>query len=101
MHEGVIRDVEQQRVRRERQLDFEMQKTLEKEYRKVQDVIDDKGEITPSRNGWTHCSSERRIGILDITGSNYSPEIKILTRPVRPQLSPIDKSRNNTKIGDQ
>jgi protein PET117 len=51
MHEGVIRDVEQQRVRRERQLDFDMQKALEKEYRKVQDVIDDKGEITPSRNG--------------------------------------------------
>jgi protein PET117 len=51
MHEGVIRDVEQQRVRRERQLDFDMQKALEKEYRKVQDVIDDTGEITPSRNG--------------------------------------------------
>jgi protein PET117 len=51
MHEGVIRDVEQQRVRRERQLDFDMQRALEKEYRKVQDVNDDLGEVTGNRNG--------------------------------------------------
>jgi protein PET117 len=41
MHEGVIRDMEKQvRVKQERQLDFDMQKALEKEYRKVQDVND-------------------------------------------------------------
>jgi protein PET117 len=40
MHKGVIRDVEQQRVKKERQLDFEMQKALEEEYRKVQNVRD-------------------------------------------------------------
>ena len=38
MHAGVIRDMEQQRVKRERQLDFEMQRRLEEEYRKVQTV---------------------------------------------------------------
>jgi protein PET117 len=40
MHLGVVRDVEQQRVKRERQLDFEMQRQLEVEYRKVQKVSD-------------------------------------------------------------
>jgi len=40
MHAGVIRDVEQQRVKKERQADFEMQKALEEEYRKVQKVHD-------------------------------------------------------------
>ena len=30
MHAGVIRDYEQQRVKRERQADFEMQQALEK-----------------------------------------------------------------------
>lgn len=38
MHQGVIRDVEQQRLKKERQLDFEMQKALEEEYKKVQSV---------------------------------------------------------------
>lgn len=38
MHAGVIRDVEQQRVKRERQADFEMQRQLEEEYKKVQTV---------------------------------------------------------------
>lgn len=38
MHQGVIRDVEQQRIKKERQLDFEMQRRLEEEYRKVQNV---------------------------------------------------------------
>lgn len=47
MHEGVVRDMEQQRVKRERQLDFEMQKVLEEEYKKAQtvhttDEIDDR-----------------------------------------------------------
>ena len=36
MHAGVIRDVEQQRVKRERQADFEMQRVMEEEYKKVQ-----------------------------------------------------------------
>jgi protein PET117 len=40
MHAGVIRDVEQQRIKKERQLDFEMQRALEEEYRKVQNVHD-------------------------------------------------------------
>ncbi|KAK5109327.1 hypothetical protein LTR62_007096 [Meristemomyces frigidus] len=40
MHQGVIRDMEQQRVKRERLLDFEMQRQLEEEYRKVQSVSD-------------------------------------------------------------
>jgi protein PET117 len=40
MHQGVIRDMEQQRLRKERQLDFDMQRALEKEYLKVQDVKD-------------------------------------------------------------
>ena len=40
MHDGVIRDMEQQRLKRERQLDFEMQRSLEAEYRKVQSVSD-------------------------------------------------------------
>ena len=40
MHAGVIRDMEQQRVKKERQADFEMQRQLEEEYRKVQSVHD-------------------------------------------------------------
>lgn len=38
MHQGVIRDMEQQKVKRERQADFEMQRQLEEQYRKVQNV---------------------------------------------------------------
>jgi len=40
MHAGVIRDMEQQRIKRERLLDFQMQHALEQEYRKVQTVSD-------------------------------------------------------------
>ncbi|KAH8808063.1 hypothetical protein F5884DRAFT_353337 [Xylogone sp. PMI_703] len=40
MHAGVIRDMEQQRLKQERQLDFEMQKAMEQEYRKIQSVHD-------------------------------------------------------------
>ncbi|ROT40929.1 hypothetical protein SODALDRAFT_330655 [Sodiomyces alkalinus F11] len=40
MHQGVIRDMEQQRIKRERQLDFEMQRALEEEYKKEQTVRD-------------------------------------------------------------
>lgn len=38
MHAGVERDEEKQRIKRERQADFEMQKRLEEEYRKIQNV---------------------------------------------------------------
>lgn len=38
MHSGVIRDEERMRIKRERQLDFEMQKKLEQEYMKSQRV---------------------------------------------------------------
>lgn len=40
MHAGVIRDMEQQRLKKERQLDFDVQRKLEEEYRKVQTVSD-------------------------------------------------------------
>ncbi|KAJ6443554.1 hypothetical protein O9K51_04733 [Purpureocillium lavendulum] len=40
MHEGVVRDMEQQRVKRERQLDFDMQRALEAEYKRHQTVHD-------------------------------------------------------------
>lgn len=40
MHAGVVRDMEQQKIKRERQADFEMQRALEEEYRKVQQVHD-------------------------------------------------------------
>ena len=43
MHAGVIRDYEQQRIKRERLADFEMQRALEEEYRKVQTVSDGGG----------------------------------------------------------
>lgn len=38
MHQGVVRDMEQQRIKRERQLDFDMQKELEEEYKRGQSV---------------------------------------------------------------
>ncbi|GAB7366555.1 hypothetical protein MBLNU230_g8541t1 [Neophaeotheca triangularis] len=40
MHQGVIRDMEQQKLKKERQLDFDMQRKLEEEYRQVQNVSD-------------------------------------------------------------
>ncbi|KAK0509306.1 hypothetical protein JMJ35_008677 [Cladonia borealis] len=43
MHAGVIRDMEQQRIKKERQADFEMQRALEEEYKKVQNVHDGAG----------------------------------------------------------
>ncbi|KAI1160341.1 cytochrome c oxidase assembly protein [Nemania serpens] len=53
MHQGVVRDMEQQRVKRERQLDFDMQKELENEYKKGQSVsesaVDIPGKPLPSR----------------------------------------------------
>ena len=38
MHQGVVRDMEQQRVKRERQLDFDMQRELEAQYKQEQSV---------------------------------------------------------------
>lgn len=38
MHAGVIRDMEQQRIKRERQLDFDMQRALEEEFKREQTV---------------------------------------------------------------
>lgn len=38
MHEGVVRDMEQQRIKRERQLDFDMQRELEAQYKQDQTV---------------------------------------------------------------
>lgn len=40
MHAGVERDMEKQRIKQERQADFELQKRLEQEYRKSQHVSD-------------------------------------------------------------
>jgi hypothetical protein len=40
MHEGVVRDMEQQRIKRERQLDFELQRALEADYKREQTVHD-------------------------------------------------------------
>ncbi|KAM7183997.1 hypothetical protein V8F20_012396, partial [Naviculisporaceae sp. PSN 640] len=45
MHQGVIRDMEQQRIKRERQLDFDMQRALEAEYKKDQTVHDGAGAV--------------------------------------------------------
>jgi hypothetical protein len=50
MHAGVIRDYEQQRLKRERQADFEMQRALEEEYRKVQTVSDGGGPAARQRD---------------------------------------------------
>ncbi|KAI3395398.1 hypothetical protein diail_1389 [Diaporthe ilicicola] len=38
MHQGVVRDMEQQRIKRERQLDFDLQKQLEADYKQEQTV---------------------------------------------------------------
>ncbi|EFX04622.1 hypothetical protein CMQ_1550 [Grosmannia clavigera kw1407] len=46
MHQGVVRDMEQQRVKRERQLDFDLQRVLEEEYRKEQTVRDVTAEMS-------------------------------------------------------
>ena len=43
MHEGVIRDAERQRIKRERILELEEQQRLQKEYEKVQPVSRNKG----------------------------------------------------------
>jgi protein PET117 len=40
MHQGVLRDMERQKAMKERQLDFDMQRALEAEYKKIQSVHD-------------------------------------------------------------
>lgn len=47
MHQGVVRDMEQQRIKKERQLDFDIQKALEEEYKKGQTVRDTTAESPP------------------------------------------------------
>lgn len=49
MHAGVLRDMEQQRIKKERKADFDMQRALEVEYRKVQHVHD--GQSTGAVSG--------------------------------------------------
>ncbi|KAJ5580187.1 uncharacterized protein N7459_006172 [Penicillium hispanicum] len=44
MHKGVERDMEKQRIRQERQAEFELQKRLEQEYLKVQNVTSTTGD---------------------------------------------------------
>lgn len=51
MHAGVVRDMEQQRIKKERQLDFEMQRELEAEYRKVQNVSSSNNKQTATATG--------------------------------------------------
>ena len=51
MHKGVVRDMEQQRLKKERQADFDMQRELEQEYRKVQKVGDDDSSTVPKGPG--------------------------------------------------
>ncbi len=45
MHQGVVRDMEQQRLKKERQLDFDMQRALEEEYKKGQTVHETTAEM--------------------------------------------------------
>lgn len=54
MHQGVIRDMEQQQIKKERQADFDLQRKMEEEYRKIQRVGDGKdpaGNRTGSPKG--------------------------------------------------
>ncbi|KAJ2902711.1 hypothetical protein MKZ38_000221 [Zalerion maritima] len=51
MHEGVVRDIEQQRIKRERQADFEAQRELEQTYLKDQSVRDSTGDLADSEGG--------------------------------------------------
>lgn len=47
MHQGVVRDMEQQRIKKERQLDFDLQKALEEEYKRGQTVRETTDESPP------------------------------------------------------
>lgn len=50
MHEGVVRDMEQQRIKRERQLDFDMQRALETEYKRHQTVHNSQQPLNSAPN---------------------------------------------------
>ncbi|KAL7276441.1 hypothetical protein RUND412_000580 [Rhizina undulata] len=56
MHAGVIRDEERQRIKRERQEDFDLQQALEREYLKSQNVTN----VPPSSSSFSSSSSEHR-----------------------------------------
>lgn len=58
MHAGVIRDIEQQRVKKERQADFEMQRAMEQEYKKVQSVSSGDGDGAGDGAG----DGDRKVG---------------------------------------
>jgi len=49
MHQGVIRDMEQQKIKQQRQQDFDLQRALEVELRKDQQVSHDTTD--PSKVG--------------------------------------------------
>jgi len=51
MHQGVVRDIEQQRIKKERQLDFDTQRALEEEYKKEQTVRSTTSEAESIRGG--------------------------------------------------
>lgn len=51
MHAGVLRDMEQQKIKRERAADFERSRILEDEYRKIQHVSENNSR-TVSSTGW-------------------------------------------------
>ncbi|KAL2265055.1 hypothetical protein VTJ83DRAFT_7565 [Remersonia thermophila] len=55
MHQGVLRDIEQRRIKRERQADFDAQRALEAEYLKEQSVresnLDDVPRLPSSSGG--------------------------------------------------
>ncbi|KAL2259225.1 hypothetical protein VTK26DRAFT_7173 [Humicola hyalothermophila] len=53
MHQGVIRDLEQQRIKRERQADFDAQRALEAEYLKEQTVRQSSLDGVPGGGGNT------------------------------------------------
>ncbi|KAJ5621962.1 hypothetical protein N7528_005194 [Penicillium herquei] len=48
MHRGVERDMEKQRIRQERQAEFELQKRLQEEYLKLQTVSSTTGDQSSS-----------------------------------------------------
>ncbi|KAL8685359.1 MAG: hypothetical protein Q9218_007810, partial [Villophora microphyllina] len=83
MHAGVIRDMEQQRVKKERQADFEMQKALEEEYKKVQTVHDGAGgdAKTPYNKGSQIIESALSGTLKDylMTGSRTSVNGNVVT----------------------
>ncbi|KAL4917103.1 hypothetical protein BDW62DRAFT_184612 [Aspergillus aurantiobrunneus] len=54
MHKGVERDIEKQRIQLERRAEFEMQKALEDEYRKLQ-------KVSPSIDGHPPAGEQKNL----------------------------------------